>query len=61
MGADHGEREPKRGSGAEPPAGSKGTAPSGGQGAKFFFHFPFSTEYKVQSPKSVRWVGLQRL
>jgi len=32
-GADHGERaerEPKRGAGAEPPAGSKGRAPGGG-------------------------------
>ena len=35
-GADHGERterEPKRGSGAEPPAGSKGRAPGWGSGA----------------------------
>jgi hypothetical protein len=28
------EREPIRGSGAEPPAGSRGRAPGGGQGAK---------------------------
>ena len=36
-GADHGERaerEPKQGSGAKPPAGSRGRAPGGGQGAK---------------------------
>jgi len=35
--ADHGERaerEPKRGSGAEPPAGSRGRAPGGGSGGE---------------------------
>ena len=47
-GADHGERaerEPKRGLGAEPPAGSRGRAPGGGSGGeaplklKAFFKF----------------------
>jgi len=33
-GVDHGEREPKRGFGAEPPAGSRGRALGVGQGAK---------------------------
>ena len=38
---DHGEREerePKRGSGEEPPAGSRGRAP-GGEGLKTFWTF----------------------
>ena len=47
-GADHGERverEPKRGNGAEPPAGSRGRATGGGSGGriplklKAFLHF----------------------
>ena len=36
---DHGERaerEPKRGSGAEPPAGSRGRAPGGGSGGLLY-------------------------
>jgi len=52
--ADHGERaerEPKRGLGAEPPAGSRGRALGGGQGAKppeAFCHFSYQKWPKIK-------------